>query len=922
MADQADITRHSHPLSGIVICCTSVPPELRTALAKKAVDMGARHVLDLTSDVTHLVCADLATPKYKYVARMRADVRVMGVEWVDAMYDLWINGEDINPVDFNEKYKFPTFQGLAISLTGIQELSERKKIEDIAKLHGASYHPDLAKSVSHLIAAIPMGKKYEFARNNGISIVTVEWLYHSLERGMALDESFYDPKLPREKIGVGAKPSAPVVSGESVEVSGKRKIRKRAEDMLGSGSQHIWSDIMGQAANPKPKKRDEWGDDPGDDVIMLDHPPPKPQEKRPAEAAGGKEKGGIMSVATFYIHGFKDKQEKIVRSVLLSHDARIVSKIQDLELYRESSRLIIIISHTISKSDCPEFPGAEVVTEWWLETCLHESRFAEPSEHFTNTPFDGLPLTVLAKMEICLTRFNGMKLLHYRRLIKLLGGTFQDFLKKERTLLITNKPATGDKFQFALRYDIPVVSDDWLEACVKEKRAVAFTDYLIQGQRLEGRERSMAGTPVEGGEAKKRARSETQSIAEVPKRLRPAEDSKGKKTPTKKMPILGDRFKKRSPGERSAADSVTKPDVPGEGSVAAKTRGGEKYDRDEIVVDDVACSNEKKQCILYGCIIGISSGLKGRRAGLDSIARSLGAEVVGSFSSEDLTLITHFIDSPEITRKSTKDLEAAKAIVNCHIVSVDWLYNSEKHGRRADEKAYSLTRPRGRGLEMDFGTSSSLSSLDSAMIRAPSQGFDSELMPPPNDDQRFRRGEGLGNGGKVLSPLDTASHRPLDELHNQPAHVSQASASVLSPTEQADIDRRNLVGELLGKIGKATITSVMDRRRRPRGKLLGRASSNLSSYSNNSAGGSQGEPPKRGEFDYSSPTGEDDEPPLPSQAITYTDPEAERERRTVRAKLSGNPVVESPKPVDRIRTAVDIIDITTTSFTRRRAKRK
>jgi len=83
--------------------------------------MGARHLLDLTPDVTHLICADLATPKYKYVARMRADVQVMGVEWVDAMYDLWINGEDINPLDFNEKYKFPTFQGLAICLTGVQD---------------------------------------------------------------------------------------------------------------------------------------------------------------------------------------------------------------------------------------------------------------------------------------------------------------------------------------------------------------------------------------------------------------------------------------------------------------------------------------------------------------------------------------------------------------------------------------------------------------------------------------------------------------------------------------------------------------------------------------------------------------------------------------------------------------------------------
>lgn len=91
-------------------------------------------------------------------------------------------------------------------------VSEREKVGNIVRLNGASYHPDLTKSVSHLIAAIPSGNKYDFARNTGISIVTIEWLYDSLERGMALDESFYDPKLPQELIGVGAKPSATVPS--------------------------------------------------------------------------------------------------------------------------------------------------------------------------------------------------------------------------------------------------------------------------------------------------------------------------------------------------------------------------------------------------------------------------------------------------------------------------------------------------------------------------------------------------------------------------------------------------------------------------------------------------------------------------------------------------------------------------------------
>lgn len=86
---------------------------------------------------------------------------------------------------------------------------ERKKIEEIVTSKAATYHPDLTKNVSHLIAAAPTGEKYEFAIRNGITVVTIEWLYHSLERGMALEEAFYDPNLPKDRIGVGSRPLQP-----------------------------------------------------------------------------------------------------------------------------------------------------------------------------------------------------------------------------------------------------------------------------------------------------------------------------------------------------------------------------------------------------------------------------------------------------------------------------------------------------------------------------------------------------------------------------------------------------------------------------------------------------------------------------------------------------------------------------------------
>lgn len=81
--------------------------------------MGARHLLDLTSECTHLICGELFTPKYRYVAKMRPDVKVMRTGWLEAMYEDWIKGEDIDPQVFEGYYRFPVFYGLRISVTGI-----------------------------------------------------------------------------------------------------------------------------------------------------------------------------------------------------------------------------------------------------------------------------------------------------------------------------------------------------------------------------------------------------------------------------------------------------------------------------------------------------------------------------------------------------------------------------------------------------------------------------------------------------------------------------------------------------------------------------------------------------------------------------------------------------------------------------------
>lgn len=90
-------------------------------LAAIASQMGAIHKLDLTSDVTHLIVGDSDTPKYKFVARERPDVKCLMPAWIDAMRDSWMNGGETETESLERQYRLPTFHGLRICVTGFDD---------------------------------------------------------------------------------------------------------------------------------------------------------------------------------------------------------------------------------------------------------------------------------------------------------------------------------------------------------------------------------------------------------------------------------------------------------------------------------------------------------------------------------------------------------------------------------------------------------------------------------------------------------------------------------------------------------------------------------------------------------------------------------------------------------------------------------
>ena len=94
---------------------------VQSELASQAEQMGAQHKFDLTSDVTHLIVGAYETPKYRYVAKERPDVKVLMPSWVEAVRQLWIEDQPIDLDAIEREHTLPTFAGLQICMTGFED---------------------------------------------------------------------------------------------------------------------------------------------------------------------------------------------------------------------------------------------------------------------------------------------------------------------------------------------------------------------------------------------------------------------------------------------------------------------------------------------------------------------------------------------------------------------------------------------------------------------------------------------------------------------------------------------------------------------------------------------------------------------------------------------------------------------------------
>ncbi|KAL2160461.1 hypothetical protein VTH06DRAFT_1149 [Thermothelomyces fergusii] len=521
----------SQPFKGVVVCCTSVPTELRADIAAKTAELGGQHKYDLTPDCTHLIVGDYDTPKYRHVAKERLDVRVMAAGWVEAVRNIWVEDAEIDFLALEKEWQLRTFETgggeptpdgsepqrrrLLCCMTGFEDPDERQQIIDKIEANGGLYTGDLTKRVTHLIVHKPEGRKYHAAKAWGITTVSVEWVHDSVERGLILDEKLYDPVLPREERGVGAwnkQRSRTSSLGKRLRENhvareeGQRKLRKTASMKLNSQRDNLWGDILGKpqasGAAPAAAPQQTVGQ-PVAPLPVANQEPTQPtqptQLTQATHPAAGKsvntqgsklssfgvpEDGAVFASCCFYVHGFSAQKTEILVNTVASLGGLICHSLDEVVSMSgaQLAHRFLIVPQTSPPETHPRLPhNVYTITEFYIERCMHKKYFFDPSQHVIGRPFPRFPIPGFEDLVVCTAGFTGVDLNQVDKSIRQLGARYEERFTANVSLLLCVSLAVvrKQKLELALAWKVPVVRADWLWESISSGTNLSIKPFMF-----------------------------------------------------------------------------------------------------------------------------------------------------------------------------------------------------------------------------------------------------------------------------------------------------------------------------------------------------------------------------------------------------------------------------------------------------------
>jgi hypothetical protein len=515
----------------------------------------------------------------------------MDAAWIEALSEIWKNDDEIDYRQLERKYQLnplekrgidPTAQpvegeaardSLLICLTGFGD--QRDEIANKITSNGGRYTGDLTKSCTHLIVNKPEGRKYAAAKAWGIYPVTLAWLDQSIARRMILEESKFDPTLPPEEQGKGAwvtrelKRSLSKRSKSAMGIGaeeGPRKLRKTASMKLSSQRNSMWGDILGRSTSREYSFAQE---NKSEDANQQQQPQQEEAQPQPQPLVPPvQEEQGIFANCRFYIHGFTAQRTSVLEQTLLTLGATICKSLNEAALGKTPQpprSRFLIVPQTSQPDTHPQqsYDNLYVVTEYYIEKCLHNKQYFDPTEHVLGRPFPFFPIPAFADLVICSAAFTGIELNQVARAAAQLGAKYEGEFRKTTSVLICKDLASmrKEKLRMALRWGVPVVSADWFWECISTGFKVPLDDYIfpeIRSRYSETSRPASKATPKAAPEARTQSKQIQRTLSEPgPK---PTKGNTPKPPPAAGVDTTA--FAHDSPEKGKSAKKTTKKAVP------------------------------------------------------------------------------------------------------------------------------------------------------------------------------------------------------------------------------------------------------------------------------------------------------------------------------------------------------------------------
>lgn len=353
-----------------------------------------------------------------------------------------------------------------------------------------------------MIVCRPEGKKYLAARNWGLHVVGLKWVYDCVERGMILDEKAYDPLLPEEELGHGAwnrraSANRRISLGKrqreaaAKQEQGRRKLRKTASMKLNSQRDNMWGEILGQpSADQSASHHAEEPTQPlpSDSLLRSNASISRVSEsvdmgRSRSPFVGAQNRGDTtFDSCCLYAFGFPPQQTEVLVNTVSSLGGVVVGSLADITTPEGMIRRFVIVPQSADQKSLPLLPnGVDLITECFIERCLHRKALLDPKDHVIGRPFSVFPIEGFEKLSICTAGFTDIDLLQVAKSIRQLGARFEERFNAESSLLLCASlgAVRKQKLDLALLWSVPVIKADWLWACISQGTRLSTKQFLF-----------------------------------------------------------------------------------------------------------------------------------------------------------------------------------------------------------------------------------------------------------------------------------------------------------------------------------------------------------------------------------------------------------------------------------------------------------